>query len=89
MKYLADLREDGGFGISAVTVMEVLVGCRDRREFAQSHAWFLAEAVVPITEPISHRAVELVATYALSHRLQPPTPSSPPRHSSTTGRCVR
>lgn len=58
--------------ISTITVMEMMIGCRNKSE-QQALTKFLAQfAVKPLTEAISAQAVELIQTYALSHGLQIP-----------------
>ncbi|MGH9356900.1 MAG: type II toxin-antitoxin system VapC family toxin [Terriglobia bacterium] len=57
--------------ISVVSYLEVLYGCRSRRElgeFRQFVATYLTE-VIPVTEVISRRAVQLKEDHVLSRRL--------------------
>jgi len=61
-----------GFGISAVTYMELVQGLRDKAEFRllrrALRGW--GTDVVQINESISARATFLVEEYALSHNMQ-------------------
>ncbi|NEP13996.1 MAG: type II toxin-antitoxin system VapC family toxin [Symploca sp. SIO2C1] len=55
--------------ISAITVMELVIGCRNKTE-EQALDKFLGQfAVYPLTEEISTQTIELIQTYALSHGL--------------------
>ena len=58
--------------ISAVTYMELLQGCRNKQELARIKKGLAMcnTDVLPITEAISNKAMELVEQYALSHSLQ-------------------
>ncbi len=58
--------------VSDITVMELVIGCRNNTE-QQALQKFLAQfEVEPLTETISMQAVSLVKTYALSHGLRIP-----------------
>lgn len=66
---LQNLQQQYTLAISAVTQMELIVGCRDKREL-QALAKFLRRfLILKITEGISDKAVELLQTYRLSHGL--------------------
>jgi predicted nucleic acid-binding protein len=55
--------------ISTVTVMELIVGCRNKTEL-QALTQFLAQfQVLALTPSVSDRATELLQTYFLSHGL--------------------
>lgn len=57
--------------ISVMSYLEVLYGCRNRRElheFQQFAAASLAE-VIPISEVISQRAVQIMEDHVLAYRL--------------------
>lgn len=58
--------------ISAVTYMELVQGCRNKQELARIKKGLAMcnTEVLPITEAISNKAMELVEQYALSHSLQ-------------------
>jgi predicted nucleic acid-binding protein len=55
--------------ISVMSSMELLVGCRDKKEL-NSMLKFLAEfVVIDISVPISKRAHQLMVQFRMSHRL--------------------
>jgi predicted nucleic acid-binding protein len=58
--------------ISAVSYIELVQGMRNRRELAALAGFMRIRSVrlLPITEPISARAVKRVERYFLSHDLQ-------------------
>jgi hypothetical protein len=68
----ASLLADSPFAVSAVTYMELVQGMRNRREFAKLRAdlklWRVR--LLPVTEPISARAVALVERHFLPHHVQ-------------------
>lgn len=55
--------------ISAVTQMELIVGCRDKAESQKLDKFLKHFQIHPITEPISREAVELLRRFRLSHGL--------------------
>jgi predicted nucleic acid-binding protein len=59
-------------GISTITVMELLVGCRNKTEQQALNKFLQQFAICPLSETASDQAVELMQTYALSHGLQIP-----------------
>lgn len=58
--------------ISAVTYIELVQGCRNKQELARIKKGLAMcnTEVLPITEAISNKAMELIEQYALSHSLQ-------------------
>lgn len=58
--------------LSAVTYMELAQGCRDKRELAllKNDLATRDARIYPIGEDISHRAMALIETHALSDGLQ-------------------
>lgn len=58
--------------ISAVTYIELVQGCRNKQEMARIKKGLAMcnTEVLPITEAISTKAMELIEQYALSHSLQ-------------------
>lgn len=58
--------------ISAVTYMELAQGCRNRHELEQVKQGLALchTEILPISNAISSRAMELIDRYALSHGLQ-------------------
>lgn len=60
------------FSVSAVSYMELLQGMRNKKELQllrQALHYWDAE-IIPITAPISSRAMYFVEEYALSHSMQ-------------------
>lgn len=55
--------------VSAVTELELLVGCRNKNELQKTDRLLERFQVIPINEQISHSAVELIRKYRLSHGL--------------------
>lgn len=56
-------------GISAVTQMELIVGCRDKTESQKLDKFLKHFQIHQITEPISREAIELLHSFRLSHGL--------------------
>jgi predicted nucleic acid-binding protein len=55
--------------VSTVTAMELLVGCRDKREQREIERFLRHFVIVPLDPKVSGTAVELVKKYRLSHGL--------------------
>lgn len=55
--------------ISIVTHMELIVGCRDKRELAELSAFASAFAVCNLSQLVSESALSLLKKYRLSHGL--------------------
>ncbi|HEY0601345.1 MAG TPA: type II toxin-antitoxin system VapC family toxin [Herpetosiphonaceae bacterium] len=55
--------------VSAVTQMELFVGCRNKAELRKVERFLAQFTVVSITEQMSDTAVDLVRQYRLSHGL--------------------
>lgn len=71
-KVLADAARAHDLAISAVTKMELIVGCRDRHELRATEQFVRRFIVVDIDEPTSGTAVGLLAKHNLSHGLAIP-----------------
>lgn len=58
--------------ISAVTYIELAQGCRNKQELARLKKGLSASQteILPITEIITSRAMQLIDDYALSHGMQ-------------------
>jgi len=56
--------------ISAVTKMELLIGCRDKRHLKETIGFLENYYLLEINEAISKLSVQLVEQYFLSHGLQ-------------------
>ena len=57
---------------SAVTQMELPVGCRDKAELRDTEKFLQKFLLLNLTEPISNRAADLLRQYNLSHGLLVP-----------------
>ena len=67
--YLESLESSKGLAVSAVTYMELLVGCENKREQQAVKRFVRRFEVIALTEAISGKAVELLLEYRLSHGL--------------------
>jgi len=56
-------------GISVVTRMELIVGCRNKKESSALERFLKRFEIVGLNENISNKAVELLQRYRLSHGL--------------------
>jgi predicted nucleic acid-binding protein len=66
---LQDVEKRSVLAISAVTQMELLVGCRNKAELRALDRFLKRFQVVKLTEPISDTAIDLLRRYRLSHGL--------------------
>ncbi len=55
--------------ITLITKMELIVGCRNKIELQKLQKFLQPFTLLPVTEEISYKAVELMTTYRLSHGL--------------------
>ena len=55
--------------ISAITQMELIVGCRNRGELQQLNDFLQRYRLIPLGEAVSAQATELMTMYSLSHGL--------------------
>jgi predicted nucleic acid-binding protein len=69
LRYLTRLEETGAVAISAVSQMELIVGCRNKEELDRLVRFLTRFAILPVDENISNQAVSLLTTYRLSHGL--------------------
>ena len=68
-KYLHVLEKTFRLSISAVTKMEILVGCRNKTEQKDTFQFLEQFSIFEIQPNISQRATELISQYNLSHNL--------------------
>ena|SRR3990172_2246593 len=54
---------------SIITKMELVVGCRDKKELRDTERFLIRFQLLNITENISNKAYELLLKYRLSHGL--------------------
>lgn len=55
--------------VSSVTQMEMIIGCRNKREYADLEKFLRRFRILPLTSDISDMAVSLLSQYNLSHGL--------------------
>ena len=63
------LSEGSSLAISVVTHMELVVGCRNKRELAELDIFVSAFQVVSLSQQVSESALSLLKQYRLSHGL--------------------
>ena len=61
--------QHGSLGVSTVTCLELLVGCRNKQEQAQTERLLQHFQSVPLDPAVSDTAVDLLRRYRLSHGL--------------------
>lgn len=68
----ARLQSISPWQISAVTYIELAQGCRNKQELARLKKGLSASQtkILPITELVTDRAMQLIDDYALSHGMQ-------------------
>jgi predicted nucleic acid-binding protein len=59
----------GSVQISAVTEMELVIGCRNKAELRNLETLLEQFTIVPITPEITASSIKLLKTYRLSHGL--------------------
>ncbi len=69
---LAGIEQQSALAVSAITQMELLVGCRNKTELRHVEKFLQRFQVLKLTEPISDRAIDLLRQYRLSHGLAIP-----------------
>ena len=67
--YLENTEQNATLSISAVTQMELMVGCENKKELKAVEQFINRFDVVSLSERITRIAVELLRTYRLSHGL--------------------
>ncbi len=67
--HLNNLLSDGRVHVSAVTEMELVVGCRNKSELRELSRLLKQMTIIPITPEITTTAIKLLHTYRLSHGL--------------------
>lgn len=65
-------QQRAGLQISIITAMEVVVGCRDKVELAQTQEFLQRCTILPVSETVSQIGYQLVESFALSHGMQIP-----------------
>ncbi len=67
--FLSRLEQTAPLPVSAVTRMELIVGCRDKKELKALERFLNRFLTLRISEQISDRAADLLRQYCLSHGL--------------------
>ena len=62
-------QQDAEIQISIVSVIELVVGCRNKVELSQTQKFLQSCTILPITVTVSEVAYQLIETFALSHGL--------------------
>ena len=66
---LSDLQASSNIAISTITELELIVGCRDKRELRSLEKFLHHFERIHLNNDISMKAVELLKQYRLSHGL--------------------
>ena len=69
IEYLQHLEGRSNLAISAISQMELMVGCQTKKELRSTEKFLSRFEVVNLNEPITIKAVELLREYRLSHGL--------------------
>ena len=67
--YLKDLAANDIPAISAITEMELIVGCRDKAELRKLDQFLRQFQIIPLDAAIGDKSTELLRDYRLSHGL--------------------
>lgn len=66
---LQQIEDTSSLAISAVTQMELIIGCRNKKELKSLEHFLQRFEIISLNEQISDTAAELLKTYRLSHGL--------------------
>ena len=66
---LQDIERNSSLATSGVSQMELFVGCRNKTELLEVEKFLRRFQILPLTEPISDTAVDLLRQYRLSYSL--------------------
>ena len=67
--FLNEMLAGNGITISVVSAMELIAGCRDSVQLANTKQLLTSFTIAPLTEPISSSALNLMASFTLSNGL--------------------
>jgi predicted nucleic acid-binding protein len=67
--YLEHMEQQATLGISVITQMELMVGCRNKRELRVLERFLRRLRIVTLNEAIANTGVTLLRRYRLSHGL--------------------
>jgi len=68
--YLEHMEQQATLGVSVITQMELVVGCRHKRELQVLERFLRRFSIVTLNEAIADKSVTLLRRYRLSHALQ-------------------
>jgi predicted nucleic acid-binding protein len=66
---LSEIRQKGVPAISSITYMELMVGCRNKKELSELDRFISQFRIIPLNSRISDIASNLLYSYRLSHGL--------------------
>lgn len=66
---LEKAESEAALGISTITQMELIVGCRNKTELRKLEKFLRRFSIISLNEAVSERAVDLLTRYRLSHGL--------------------
>ena len=69
LDYVEEASQQGSLRISIISEMELIMGCRNRRELHRLERFLRRCTVLGMTEAIAARTVTLLRQYRLSHGL--------------------
>ena len=69
---LDKIEREAVLAISAITKMELLIGCRNKIELRKTERFLQRFRIIKLNEQISDKAIELLKQYRLSHGLAIP-----------------
>ena len=67
--YLQNLQSNSDLAVSAVTQMELIVGCTNKSDLRKIENFLKQVSIIKIDQNISDKSVELLKFYRLSHGL--------------------
>ena len=67
--YLEQMEQEASLGVSVVTQMELMVGCRNKRELRVLERFLRRFSIVTVNDAIADASVALLRRYRLSHGL--------------------
>ena len=69
VNYLQQIENKSSLAVSAVTQMELIIGCRNKKELKSLEHFLKRFEIISLNEQISDTAADLLKTYRLSHGL--------------------
>lgn len=69
IEYLEMIEERSNLAISAITQMELMVGCVTKKELQSTERFLTRFEIINLNESITIQAIELLREYKLSHGL--------------------